>query len=166
MFPHWLAKIRCNDHVIDIIYAAGNGLCTVDQTWFDRACNGELLGTAIKLCSPEEMLWMKAFIMERERYDGADIAHLIQSCAEQIDWEHLVKRFGPDWRVLLSHLILFGYIYPAERNRIPENVIDRLAERLRHEPANETGRVCRGTLLSREQYLIDVHERRYRDARL
>ena len=23
------------------------------------------------------MIWSKAFIMERERYDGADIAHLI-----------------------------------------------------------------------------------------
>ena len=26
----------------------------------------------------EESLWQKAFIMERERYDGADVAHLLR----------------------------------------------------------------------------------------
>src|SRR3982751_1187182 len=33
-FPHWLAKAKCGDHVIDLIFGAGNGLCRVDQTWF------------------------------------------------------------------------------------------------------------------------------------
>jgi hypothetical protein len=27
----------------------------------------------------EEMVWQKAFIMERERFDGADVVHLIQA---------------------------------------------------------------------------------------
>src|SRR5436305_320417 len=36
-FPHWLAKVRCGEHVIDFIYAAGNGLCQVDDTWFTCA---------------------------------------------------------------------------------------------------------------------------------
>src|SRR4051812_37985013 len=26
-FPHWLAKVKCGEHVIDLIYRAGNGLC-------------------------------------------------------------------------------------------------------------------------------------------
>src|SRR5437868_3645140 len=109
---------------------------------------------------------MKAFIMERERYDGADIAHLIESCAEQIDWEHLVELFGPDWRLLLSHLILFGYIFPSERHRVPARILDNLLDRLRKEPPDEVSRTCRGTLLSRQQYLRDVQERGFRDARL
>src|SRR4051812_40157642 len=116
-FPHWLAKAHCGEYVVDLIYRAGNGLCEVDPSWLDRACEGQLLGIPVKLCAPEEILWMKAFVMERERYDGADIAHIIESCAEKIDWQHLVQRFGPDWRLLLSHLLLFGYIFPSERNR-------------------------------------------------
>jgi Nucleotidyl transferase of unknown function (DUF2204) len=75
-FPHWLAKVLCKENVIDLIYRAGNGLCQVDVSWFDRARDGELLGMPVRLCAPEEILWMKAFIMERERYDGADVAHL------------------------------------------------------------------------------------------
>ena len=61
------------------------------------------------------MIWTKAFVMERERYDGGDVAHLLLKCSEQLDWHRLVSRFDSHWRVLLSHLILFGYIYPSEK---------------------------------------------------
>jgi hypothetical protein len=110
---------------------------------------------------------MKAYIMERERFDGADIAHILQSCAEKLDWPHLVRRFGPDWRVLLSHLVLFGFIYPSERGKIPAAVMDDLIGRLRKEGSSAgSDRVCRGTLLSRKQYLLDIRKRGFRDARL
>jgi hypothetical protein len=166
IFPHWLAKAKCKDDVIDLIYRAGNGLCEVDSSWFARAHDGELLNVPVKLCAPEELLWMKAFIMERERYDGADIIHLIESCGENMDWDHLVQRFGPDWPVLLSHLILFGYVFPSERDQVPDRVVDLLVARLQKEPLDKTSRICRGTLLSRQQYHRDIHERGLRDARL
>jgi hypothetical protein len=166
-FPHWLAKAgRGRDHV-DLIFRAGNGLCEVDDSWFERAHGHEFLGLSVKLCAPEEMIWMKAYIMERERFDGADIAHILQSCAEKLDWPYLIHRFGPDWRVLLSHLVLFGYIYPGERDKIPAAIMGDLIARLRSErrPAG-ADRICRGTLLSRKQYLMDIQERGFRDARL
>ena len=166
-FPHWLAKARRGRNYVDLIFRAGNGLCEVDDSWFERAYNHQLLGLNVKLCAPEEMIWMKAFIMERERFDGADIAHILVSCANKLDWQHLVQRFGPDWRVLLSHLILFGYIYPTEQARIPKSVMEDLAFRLREEPSTDgQERLCRGTLLSRKQYLVDVHTWGFRDARL
>ena len=166
-FPHWLAKARRRRDYVDLIFRAGNGLCEVDDSWFERAHDDELLGLHVKLCAPEEMIWMKAFIMERERFDGGDIAHILVSCAEKVDWEHLVDRFGPDWRVLLSHLVLFGYIYPSEQGRIPAAVMDDLIGRLRKEaPAGGHQRLCRGTLLSRKQYLVDVQKWGFHDARL
>ena len=165
-FPHWLAKAKCGEEVIDLIYRAGNGLCQVDASWFSRARDGELLGIPVKLCAPEEIVWMKAFIMERERYDGADIVHLIESCADSIDWEHLLNRFGQDWRLLLSHLVLFGYVFPSERDRVPKRILDLLIDRLKNEPVNKADRTCRGTLISRQQYLRDIEERGFRDARL
>src|SRR5947207_6044686 len=165
--PHWLAKARHGRDYVDLIFRAGNGLCEVDDSWFARAHDDELLGLPVKLCGPEEMIWMKAYIMERERFDGADIAHLLVSCGDKLAWPHLVRRFGPDWRVLLSHLVLFGYIYPGERARIPAAIVEDLLTRLRSE-ARTAGpeRLCRGTLLSRQQYLVDVREWGLRDARL
>jgi predicted nucleotidyltransferase len=166
-FPHWLAKAGCGQEYIDLIFRAGNGLCDVDDSWFERAQDDELLGLQVQLCAPEEMIWMKAYIMERERFDGADIAHILQSYAEKLDWPHLVRRFGPDWRVLLSHLVLFGYIYPSERGKIPFAVMNDLIGRLRNEgSAGGPERLCRGTLLSRKQYLLDIQKRGFRDARL
>ena len=165
--PHWLAKARHGRDYVDLIFRAGNGLCEVDDCWFARARDHELLGMPVKLCAPEEMIWMKAYIMERERFDGADIAHILQSCAEKLDWPHLIHRFGPDWRVLLSHLVLFGYIYPGERDKIPAAIMDDLIARLRSERRTAgADRICRGTLLSRKQYLMDIQDRGFRDARL
>ena len=75
--------------------------------------------------------------------------------------------FGPDWRVLLSQLVLFGYIYPGERDKIPTAIMDDLIARLQSEKrAAEANLVCNGTLLSRKQYLLDVQQRGFRDARL
>lgn len=166
--PHWLGKAYCGDDFIDLIFSAGNGIARVDDLWFEHAVPGEVLGVPARLCPAEEMIWSKAFVMERERYDGADVAHLLRATAEQLDWERLLARFAENWRVLLAHLVLFGFVYPGERHRIPAPVMRRLTDALHAElDAPAPGeRVSRGTLLSREQYLPDVERWGYRDARL
>lgn len=165
-FAHWLAKVFCGEHCIDLIYRAGNGLCEVDESWFAHAKPERMLGLEVKLCAPEEIIWMKAFIMERERFDGADVIHLIESCAEKIDWAHVVRRFSENWRVLLAHLVLFGYAFPGERARVPREVMRELVSRLRADDDVDLAKVCRGTLLSRQQYLRDVVDRGFHDVRL
>ena len=84
--------------------------------------------------------------------------HLFLACAEKLDWARLVRRFGPHWRVLLAHLCLFGFMYPSERNRIPAWIMAGLMGRLDHEMRTQppTERVTQGTLVSREQYLVDL----------
>ena len=167
-FPHWLAKAHCGDIFVDLIFNSGNGLSPVDEDWFLNATTSEVLGEPVLVCPAEETLWTKAFIMERERYDGADVAHLLKACAGAMDWMRLRDRFGAHWRVLLSHLVLFGFIYPAERGQLPREVQEDLLRRLQDEtraapPADKT---CQGTLISRAQYLVDIGPWGYRDARL
>ncbi|HEX5041463.1 MAG TPA: nucleotidyltransferase family protein [Candidatus Polarisedimenticolaceae bacterium] len=167
-FPHWLAKAHFDDGLfVDLIHSSGNGVATVDELWFRHAAQAEVLGRSVRLCPAEEILWSKAFVQERERYDGADVMHLLHARAEHLDWERLVRRFGEHWRVLLSHLVLFGFVYPSERARIPATVMEGLLRRLERESrAMAPGeRLCRGTLLSRLQYLPDLRRERYRDAR-
>jgi hypothetical protein len=166
--PHWLSKATCGADFIDIIHSSGNAVAEVDERWIAHAVEDEVLGVPVRLCPVEEMIWSKAFIMERERFDGADVAHLLHDCAGDIDWARLLERFGEHWRVLYSHLVLFGFIYPTRRGAIPQWVMEELGERLGRElttppPALE---VCRGTILSRSQYVVDVEERGYRDGRL
>ena len=166
-FTHWLAKAHHGEQFIDVIYSSGNGIADVDDEWYAHAVEVDVLGVAVKLCPPEEMIWSKAMIMERERFDGADVAHLFRHCSGLLNWERLVRRFGQNWRVLLSHLILFGFIYPGERALIPAAVIRDLLNRLQAEldaPTRDS-KVCNGTLLSRAQYLVDTDEWGYEDAR-
>jgi hypothetical protein len=167
-FPYWLGKAYNGDAFCDVIFSSGNGVARVDDGWFEHAVPAELLGEPVRVCPVEEILWSKGFVVERERYDGADINHLIRARGPDLDWRRVLDRFGAHWRVLLSHLVLFGFVYPGEQGKVPawvtEELLGRLRDELREPPPDE--RLCQGTLLSRTQYLIDVKEWGYRDARL
>ena len=167
-FPHWLAKGYYGDDFVDVIYASGNGVAQVDDGWFAHAVDGDVLGMPVKLCPAEEIIWTKAFVQERERFDGADVAHLIRACGPDLDWQRLLRRFGPYWRVLFGHLVTFGFIYPNERDAVPAWAMRELwrrTERELNEPAGGE-KLCQGTLISRQQYLLDIELWGYTDARL
>lgn len=169
-YPHWLGKVFKGDNFADLAFRSANGEGAVDDEWFQHAVREQLWGIPVLLCPPEETIWSKGFIMERERFDGADIAHILHATADELDWDRLLRRFGRNWRVLMLHLINFGYVYPGERHRVPEELMRELQRRLDEEIArpasSEEEPLCRGTLLSREQYLKDVHEWGYVDARV
>ena len=165
--PHWLGKAFCGDDFVDVIHSSGNGVAEVDDGWFAHAVADEVFGVAVKLVPPEEMLWSKSFVMERERFDGADVVHLLRARAGSLDWVRVLDRFGDNWRVLFAHLVLFGFVYPGERDKVPAWVMRELGGRLDAEldqPESEPT-LFRGTLISREQYLPDVQQWGYRDAR-
>jgi hypothetical protein len=166
--PHWLGKAFEGEDFVDIIFNSANGVSEVDDRWFEHAVEEQVLGMSVQLCPVEEMIWSKAFVQARDRFDGPDVAHLIRACSEQMDWEHLLYRFGSHWRVFFSHLILFGFIYPSERSRIPNWLMDELFHRLQQEVNStpEAEKLCQGTLLSPLQYQIDVDQWGYQDARL
>jgi hypothetical protein len=167
--PHWLGKIFHNDDFIDVIFGSGNKVCPVDDGWFTHAVEETVLGVPVLLCPVEEQVWSKAFIMERERFDGADVIHLLHARADRIDWSRLLSRFGRNWRVLLSHLVLLEFVYPAEQI-VPPAVMEMLTRRLTDaEPEREpllAAKPCYGTLLSRTQYQMDVGCWGYQDMRL
>jgi hypothetical protein len=175
-FPHWLAKAYCGDHFVDIIFGSGNGIAPVDDQWFEHAVDETVLDVPVQIVPAEEMIWQKALIMERERFDGADVAHVLRARAELLDWDRLLQRFGEHWPVLLSHLILFGYIYPEEQAKIPVRVLTTLLRRAERQSAASSsastsdgdadGPVCHGTVLSRTQYVVDVEQWGYQDARI
>ena len=167
MFSHWLGKAFHGDDFVDVIFNSGNGLCPVDDLWFDHAVEARVLGMVGKLIPAEEMIWQKSFIMERERFDGADVNHLLRARGRHLDWDRLLRRFGTRRPVLLAHLILFGFVYPDDRESIPPSVLSLLLEERSHlSTTTPTQRLCRGPLLSRTQYAIDCEEWGYTDARL
>lgn len=164
VFTHWLGKAKENGYFVDIIFAGGNGLVEVDDEWLAHGVPSVVLDVPVHLVAVEEMLWSKAFVMERERYDGADVLHILRKSARQLDWARLLRRFAPHPGVLLSYFVLFEFVYPDHRDVIPDWVMDHLWRRTRARDAVAKN-VCRGTLISRQQYLVDVESWGYHDAR-
>jgi hypothetical protein len=167
-FPHWIGKVFHGEYFIDVIFNSGNGLCPVDDEWFRHAQDNVVLELSVMICPVEETIWQKAFILERDRCDSADVAHLLRFCAARLDWDRLVRRFAEHWRVLYAHLILFGFIYPGQQRLIPRRVMDELGRRLRQERQSiqVTEPICNGTFLSATQYVRDVDLEGFQDARL
>ncbi len=163
-YPFWIAKAVQGEDFIDILYNSGNGQCRVDDDWITNAREVEILGYRTRLVPPEEQLWSKSFVMDRDRYDGADVLHLIMSCGEGLDWARLLRRFAGHERVLLSHLVLFDYAFPSERAKIPHDVMDHLLSVAADRRPGE--RVCYGPNVSQQSFLPDVHERGLADGRL
>jgi hypothetical protein len=113
------------------------------------------------------MIWCKSYIMERHRFDGADVAHLILAKGRTLDWKRLLARFGEHWRLLLAYVLLFGFIYPTERDVVPEWLLGELTKRFAAAAGPEfDGRECLGTLLSHAEFLPDVERMGFQDARL
>jgi hypothetical protein len=48
------------------------------------------------------------------------VLHLLHETGPSLDWPRLLMRFGDHWRVLLSHQILFGFVYPDKRQLVLE----------------------------------------------
>ncbi len=164
VFTHWLGKAHDNGHFVDMIFASGNGLLEVDDEWLAHGVPSVVLDVPVHLVAVEEMIWSKAFVMERERYDGADVVHIIRTSAPTIDWVRLIRRFGVHSPVLFAHLVMFQFVYPGERHLVPDWVLTELWQRAQA-GAPLPDRLCRGTLISREQYLTDVLDWGYLDAR-
>ena len=164
----WIAKAFDGPYFIDLIFSSGNGVAVVDDLWRKRAPTEKVLDRDALIVPAEEMIWSKAFIQERERFDGADIHHLLRCKGARLDWKHLLSRFGErHWEILLVHLITFRFSFPTDKEQVPRWVMQDLLERLRRredEPA-ATDRICRGTLLSRQQYLHETNVEGYLDAR-
>lgn len=164
-FDYWIAKATRGDHFVDLIYRSANGIWEVGPDWLARAEPGPLLGLTVDYCPLEELIWSKATIMERHRYDGNDVQHLLRARPAGLDWDRLLHLFSQHWQLLLSHLTLFAFVYPDQWHHVPPALIEELTQRLRQQGPSDAP-VCRGPLLSHWQYRLDVNERGYEDPRL
>jgi hypothetical protein len=156
----WIGKVYRGEHFFDVIFASANGTMPVTEEWFEHARELQVLGAPIHLISPTELIWSKAFIQLRHRYDGADVVHVILKQHDQIDWRRLLSHMELHWEVLLMHLLNFRWIFPSERNHVPQWLLDELVDRLRNQfqlPPPDM-KICRGRMFSRIDYRQAVQE--------
>ena len=156
----WLARVTRGELFVDIIFNMPTVTTPITDEWFTHAPKAELFGVSVRLVPPTQFIWSKIFVQDHHRYDGADVAHIILKCHDQIDWRQLLGHMELYWEVLLMALLNFRFIYPSERNAVPRWLMDELLERLRDQ-ADVKGpgkKVCRGRIFSPRDYGIDVEQ--------
>lgn len=160
----WLAKVFKDDFFIDIIFNSPNNICRVDDTWYDHAVTARFEGFDVLLIPPEELVWCKIYVQNRERFDGADVNHVLLRYGHKLDWKKLFARMETDWQILLAQLIMFQFVYPSDFTSIvPQWLYEELLRRAAdayHLPVPMM-RVCRGPLIDQTQYGVDIREWHY-----
>jgi hypothetical protein len=126
-FPHWLGKALHGKSQVDVIFSGGNGLTKVDDEWIARGVPARVLGFNVDLSPPEELLWSKAFVMERERFDGADVLHLILAMVDDLDWRHLCERISRPRKSSARSPRAVSVRLPDHAARLPRWLIPALA---------------------------------------
>jgi Nucleotidyl transferase of unknown function (DUF2204) len=157
--PIWLAKVRRDNYFVDLITGMSNAAVTVDDSWIRHALPAVVLGVQTRVLAPEEVLVSKLFVTRRERFDGADIAHIIYGTRGNLDWGRILQLIGEHWEMLLWALVLFRYVYPAQTHYVPAVLWQDLLGRYLKQVAEPDGRGrFRGSLIDDNMFAIDVKE--------
>lgn len=161
----WIAKAQKGKHFIDIIFGSGIAIYSINDNTFKNAPYTELFGVRVKVLPVEELIWAKIFVQDRNKYEGADIAHLILKKGKHLNWRLLLSHMEQYWEVLFMQIINFRFIYPSERDIVPKWLIEELISRLQSQLNNPTPqrKITRGRLFSRSAYEIDVNRWGFKD---
>ncbi len=161
----WLAKIFKDDYFIDVIFDTTNNICRVTETWYHHAVGAEFEGISILVVAPEELIWAKVYVQNRERFDGADVNHLILKQGKNLDWKRLMHYMEQHWHILLAQVLMFQFVYPSDFHEIiPRWVFDELMARAheQYDVPSPLERVCRGPVIDQTQYSVDIKEWNYK----
>src|SRR5437588_2963475 len=82
--PVWLAKAHRGEYFVDLISGMSNAVIVVDDSWMMRTQPAIIAGMESRIISPEDLIGSKLFVIRRERFDGADIAHIIHGTKGRI----------------------------------------------------------------------------------
>lgn len=126
----WIAKVHKDNFTVDIIFAEGNGLYPVSESWLKRSPQGIVYDINVRFMPVEEMIRSKMYVQEKERYDGADVVTLMLKCYENLDWVYLFEKIESDWQLFYSFVLLFGFVFPSDISKIPEWVYEKLQQKL------------------------------------
>ena len=158
--PVWLAKAHRGEYFVDLITGMSNAVITVDR-FLDLTCPvpTEVFGVPTCVLAPEELIASKLFVTRRERFDGADIVHVIHGTRGRLDWSRVLALAGEHWGVVFWAMVLFQYVYPAQAGYIPRAVWDDLLARFRSQIEHPDPKAqFRGSLIDEKMFAIDAAE--------
>lgn len=162
----WLAKAHKGPYFVDLIFSMPNKEVRIDMDWIRRSGRVEIFGMSIPMISLEELILSKIYVARMDRFDGADIAHLIRGSQGRVDWTRILRALGVDQPLLLWHFIFFQLIYPGLTRFLPTTLMDEIygaMRKRRTEAVNE--KAFRGMLIDPVSFAVDCEEWGFEDIR-
>src|SRR5262249_26972974 len=118
----WIYRSTQSNVIVDIIWSMANQRAQVDDLWFKRARTLKLRGQELLLIPPEELMWCKLYIMQRDHCDWSDVFNLIYAVGPTLDWEHLIRRLEDDVPLLKAVLHVYGWLCPSQVLKLPRKL--------------------------------------------
>jgi hypothetical protein len=163
---HWLAKATKEPYFVDLIFGMANGHVEFDSEFVRADRTVQIAGEPAPLIRIEELIVSKMYIAVRDRFDGADVVHLIRAAKGDLNWKRITDRMGDFKAILLWHLILFDFVYPGHSDYLPKDLVAELFEEVRGRwSAVEPGQICRGPILDQYSFAADILDWGYTDPR-
>ena len=122
----WIYRSTREGIIVDVIWSMANRRAQVDERWFDRASTLTIHDEEVRLMPPEELLWCKLYVFQRDHCDWTDALNLIYAVGPQLDWDRLLDRLDEDYPVLTAILTLFAWLSPSRAAQLPESLRERL----------------------------------------
>jgi hypothetical protein len=118
----WIYRSTQSDCIVDIIWSMANQRAQVDELWFERADKLQLRDQQLLILPPEEFMWCKLYILQRDHCDWTDVFNLLYATGDRLDWPHLISRLDEDTPLLKGLLSVYGWLCPDQVLQLPESL--------------------------------------------
>ena len=123
----WIYRSYKRNVIVDVIWAMANQRAQVDDEWFHRAPLFTVRGERLLLVPPEELVWCKLYIIQRDRCDWTDIFNLVHEHGPRMDWTRLIQRTEDDVFLLQAMLNVYSWLCPKDVKKLPVSLWRSLA---------------------------------------
>lgn len=120
--PKWIYRSVRGDVIVDIIWSMANQRAQVDDLWFKRAAPVRIRGQKLWVVPPEEFMWCKLYILQRDHCDWTDVLNLLYAIGPKLNWAHVLTRLGEDTDLLKALLTLYGFLCPGAARQLPAHL--------------------------------------------
>ncbi len=115
----WIYRAHTGEVIVDCIWAMANHRTDVDRAWLTRGPVVEFGGEMVHVVPPEELIWSKLYVLQRDRCDWPDVLNIVHAVGPELDWERLFDRLGADGPLLDSLLSVFKWLVPERAAQLP-----------------------------------------------
>ncbi len=122
----WIFRGYQEGIIVDLIWEMANHHAQVDLLWTQRGREVHLAGMSIRVLPPEELIWTKMYIVQRDRCDWPDLLTILYTQGPNVDWEHLLHRVASDRGLLAGLMAFFSWLCPDRARELPEWIWPKL----------------------------------------